>query len=114
MNFYYIILFYIILYFIILYYQWRFKYDIICDFNIFLKKDLSADSMKDKISKFVVKKHMPLDLVENEEFISFVHFLNSMAAIHMPKADCMAAHVMTKYFESKNKRQRECFLISRK
>ena len=81
---------------------------------MYFTKDLSADNMKDIIYKFVVKKHLPFDLVENEEFISFVHFLNPMGVIHIPKADCMTAHVMTKYFESKNKRQRECFLISRK
>ena len=59
--------------------------------------------MKDMISKFIVKMHLPLHLVENEEFISFVHFLNPMAVIHLPKADCMTAHVMAKYFESKYK-----------
>ena len=65
---------------------------------MFFTKDLSADNMKDMISKFVVKK--PFDLVE-EEFILFVHFLNPMAVLHMPKADCMITHVMTKYFEAK-------------
>ena len=44
---------------------------------MFFIKDISADNMKDMIFKFVVKKHLPLDLLEDEDFFTIRKFSES-------------------------------------
>ena len=46
---------------------------------------------------------MSFQIVESEAFLALINFLKPRASIHVPKADCLIAHVMTRYFEAKNK-----------
>ena len=55
------------------------------------------------ISKLVVTKHLSFELLESEGFVAFVIYLNPKAPMHMPKADYLITHIMTKYFEAKAK-----------
>ena len=66
-------------------------------------KEFSAENLKGKITTLIVDQHLSFQIVESEAFLALVHFLNQRATIHVPKADCMIAHVMNKYVEAKIK-----------
>ena len=69
---------------------------------IFIKESV-GDTLKNLIAKLIIDANLPFEIVENEAFRTLLQFMNPKVKLNLPKADCIAAHVMTMFSEAKTK-----------